>query len=180
MTIKLRALAVILFFMSPASNADVVYGGDGCPEGSAHVREDGDGAIYLVLDNYRADLKNEMFARRACNIAISFVVPAGTSASFGNVRLHGVHDVGSNVSTSIDIETFFAGSNNPIYSTTLMGEGSINISFTPQSTWTPCGASTIMRLNSSMVIRARQPTHGDAHVAIDEIIIGKPHFRRCS
>lgn len=179
-----RVLFIGLFLALLSSHlfADITYGGDGCPAGTAQIQPTSDGGWKVHLNSYKVSVTTTNAERRSCNVAISYDVPKGYSASFGEIKISGTYDLKKNISAVVSAEAFFSGATAPQNNSTFNGEsaGPLVLQFTPPALWTSCGASTILRMNTSLNVRATKQGQGASQILVDDILIAKPVLRRCS
>jgi hypothetical protein len=136
------------------------YGGNGCPAGSASATlSPNEDTLSLLFDSYMAEaggVTGRRVDRKACNIAIPVTVPQGYSISVFKVDYRGFNSLPSGAFSRFAVEYFFAGSVGPRQQKTFVGPSNSDYLLTSnlQATslvWTPCGASTNLRVNSSMM-----------------------------
>jgi hypothetical protein len=179
----MRRRASLIFWLSfivfGTSHADLVYNGNGCPEGTADWYVDDNGAWHLLLSAFNVEINANRFERKACNIAVALNVPEGYSANFGAVSLTGYYDIQQGAHAVLEADPFFAGSVGPHFKTRINGGSSGNIEFNYiADVWSACGQSPILRLNTSLFLRGSSRQQ-ESVVILDEIVIGKPLLTKC-
>lgn len=138
------------------------YGGTGCPAGSASVALSPDQkAISILFDQYVVEAGGaKAFDRKNCNIAIPVHVPQGYSVAVMAIDYRGFVAVpfGGRASLNVNYflagqgrgintsKTFFGGTNENYLKSDRLGIESI--------VWSGCGASTILRANTSMMVQS--------------------------
>lgn len=170
---KLGALIAFMAFASGALVSDnsfaeeglilgtPVYGGNGCPAGSASATLSPDQqSVSILFDSYQIEaggITGKRMDRKSCNIAIPVHVPQGWSISIVEVDYRGFNSLPPGAYSQFNVEYFFAGGIGPRYSKRFYG--SIDQDFllnnTLQATafvWSACGAETNLRINSNMMV----------------------------
>lgn len=181
----MKRIVVLIVMLDLFANfvfaGDVDYGGDGCPFGTAEITSNDDG-IKLTFASYELQKNTAQPERRSCNIAITFTVPLGYSANFGTIAIAGSYHLTDGATTSINTESFFAGSRGPRNDFAYKSDnhGAIDARFTPNVGFSACGSAPIFRLNTSIILANPQNNQSDSGIRIDEISIGKPLLRKCS
>lgn len=126
------------------------YGGTGCPGGSASVVVSPDGQeLSILFDKYIAQN-----GRKSCNLTIPIKVPSGYQISLFDADYRGY--VSPATLGKLRAEYFFAGERGPVVARTIRGES--NYTFTDSlmaESWSRCGDSLNMRVNSSMIAEGK-------------------------
>jgi hypothetical protein len=140
------------------------YGGTGCPAGSASVALSPDSkAISILFDQYVVEAGGaKAFDRKNCNIAIPVHVPQGYSVAVMAIDYRGFVGLPSGARASLNVNYFLAGQGRGINtSKSFMGSLSSNYVKSDQLgiesiVWSGCGADTILRANTSMLVQSNQ------------------------
>lgn len=137
------------------------YGGTGCPGGSASVSLSPDQqSISFLFDQYVVEAGGtKSFDRKNCNIAIPVKVPNGYSISVFAIDYRGFYGLPSGGSAQLNVEYFLAGGGRGVR-TTKSFRGPANSDYETTDTlgleavvWSACGADTILRANTTMLVR---------------------------
>jgi hypothetical protein len=168
------------------------YGGNGCPQGSASVTLSPDStSMSILFDSYQVATggNGPRIDRKSCNLSIPVTVPGGYSVSIIQVDYRGFNSLPRQASSALSVEYFFAGSRGA--RTQKNFRGPLNENFETSDrliasalTWSPCGAQTIMRVNTSMT-QMGSPWGEDALSTVDSADISSGlvyhlQFRRCN
>ena len=168
------------------------YGGNGCPAGTASASLSPDGkALSILFDQFSTEAgksSRKTIDRKSCNLSIPIHVPHGISLSIIGVDYRGFVSLPSpQASATLTSEYFFAGMQGPRYSRNWFGASEDeylfqNVLGLQAVVWSPCGADTNIRVNTSMNLRNVGP--GDALATVDSIdmsagVIYKFAFRYC-
>lgn len=152
---------------------EVTYGGTGCPDGSALVEIDELGAITLKTSEYGISLDQGM-RRKSCNLVISFNEPIGDySVGFDEIHLTGSLDIKEHAGSILTGEAFLAGFRGYKFRDIKNGPLSESIVklVAPNTNWSPCGKSAMLRLNTSLLLHADLLDAEPSSIQIDEIKI---------
>ena len=142
---------------------DPGYGGTGCPAGSASATLSPDQtSLSILFDQFTVEAggnTQKMVDRKSCNIAIPVHVPQGYSVSLFTVDYRGFNFLPYGARSALNAEYFFAGQAGPRTSRNFYGSLNSNYLFsnqlsTEQLVWSPCGASTNLRINASMMVQS--------------------------
>jgi hypothetical protein len=100
-------------------------------------------------------------ARKSCNISIPVHVPQGLSVSIVTVDYRGFVSVPRGGMARLSTEYFFAGSRGPRFNKMFRGGFEDDYNVGDQIgvvglVWTPCGADTNLRVNTSMLARTNR------------------------
>jgi hypothetical protein len=151
------------------------YGGSGCPAGSASVTLAPDQkSLSILFDSYITEaggVTRRRLDRKSCNIAIPVQVPQGYSVSVFQVDYRGFNSLPRGARSVFNVEYFFAGSQGPRQTKTFSGPTDQNYQLSDLLSasalvWTPCGASTNLRINSSMMVQTT-PSLQQAMATVD-------------
>jgi hypothetical protein len=184
------ALAATSAFADDISLGQPSYGGTGCPGGTASAVLSPDAkSLSLLFDAYTVEaMGQKRVDRKSCNVAIPVHVPHGLSLSIVQVDYRGFNSLPQGALSSFNVEYFFAGQKGPKYQRNFSGP--VTSDFLVQNpllvsaiVWSPCGADTILRTNSSMSVQ----TNGmgqQAQSSIDSIdisagVIYRLAWRQC-
>jgi len=140
------------------------YGGTGCPAGSASVALSPDSkAISILFDQYVVEAGGaKSFDRKNCNIAIPVHVPQGYSVSVMAIDYRGFVGLPAGARASLNVNYFLAGQGRGI-NTNKSFFGSTSSNYVKSDklgieaiVWSGCGADTILRANTSMLVQSNQ------------------------
>lgn len=138
------------------------YGGTGCPAGSASVALSPDQkAISILFDQYVVEAGGaKAFDRKNCNIAIPVHVPQGYSVAVMAIDYRGFVGLPYGARASLNVNYFLAGQGRGI-NTSKSFVGSTTQNYLKSDrlgiesvVWSGCGASTILRANTSMMVQS--------------------------
>lgn len=138
------------------------YGGSGCPGGSASVALSPDqNAISILFDQYVVEAGGaKSFDRKNCNIAIPVHVPQGYSVAVMAIDYRGFVQLPYGSRANLMVNYFLAGqgrgvtTNKSFYGATSQNYLSSDRLGLESVVWTACGADTILRANTSMLVNA--------------------------
>lgn len=140
------------------------YGGTGCPAGSASVALSPDSkAISILFDQYVVEAGGaKAFDRKNCNIAIPVRVPNGYSVAVMAIDYRGFVGLTSGARATLAVNYFLAGQGRGV-STSKTFVGSLSDNYLKSDrlgiesiVWSGCGADTILRANTSMLVQANR------------------------
>lgn len=163
--VTLMALSATSVFADDIRLGQPAYGGNGCPQGTASAVLSPDAkTLSILFDQYTAEAGNatgRAVDRKSCNVAIPVHVPNGFSMSLFKVDYRGFNSLPAGGSSRLNVDYFFAGQRGPSYSKTFYGEQNANYLLTNtlnNSTvvWSPCGAETNLRINSSLMAQSNR------------------------
>jgi Domain of unknown function (DUF4360) len=203
---KKLVLFLVIFSAASASNLgwgsdspdDVqlgqpAYGGNGCPAGTASAVLSPDAKeLSILFDQYVAQAGGSTgltLDRKSCNVAIPVHVPSGWSVSILQFDYRGFNDIPAGASSRFSVSYFFAGAQGPTYAKTFAGPLSddyllSNVLAATAYVWSPCGADTILRTNTSMIAqtnRYQQQTMATVDsIDIKAGLVYQLQWRRCS
>ena len=169
-----------------------VYGGNGCPNGTAQISLSNDNELSLLFDSFTAEAggsSGKTIDRKACNLAVPIHVPQGLSVSLLDVTYRGFNSIPRGGRSQFNSELFFAGSQGPRFSKTFLGlkqgDFEIKTAVAPNAMiWSPCGQDVIFRSNTSLLAT----TNRRAESALSSIESARYHsgvtyqlqFRTCT
>jgi hypothetical protein len=157
----------------PIEIVDAIYGGSGCPDGTASVVVIGN-TLSMLFDEYIAQTyPGYQTSRVSCNYAVSLRVPAGYTLALIKADYRGFADIPWGGFGSFRAEYFWAGAKGPVY-TRHFGPGSFGdwteSDFIGGAIWSPCGADVIARGNTSALARKSSPWSSyEAEVSVDSL-----------
>jgi hypothetical protein len=151
-----------------------IYGGNGCPQGSASATASPDGRdLSILFDQFQVEAgsNGKRIDRKSCNLAIPLHVPQGYSVSVFTVDYRGFTSLPYGARALFNAEYFFAGAQGPRVAKNFSGPQSQGYIFTNQLAaealvWSPCGADTNLRVNSSMFVQTNRNLE-DALATVD-------------
>jgi hypothetical protein len=168
------------------------YGGTGCPAGSASVSLSPDRqSISMLFDQYVVEAGGQRtIDRKNCNIAIPVKVPQGYSVSVIAIDYRGFVSLPRGSRAQLSVDYFLAGQGRGVRtSKSFMGPTSDEYLKTDRLgleaiVWTGCGASTILRANTSMLAQTNSRRE-QALATVDSAdvnagIIYQLQWRRCN
>lgn len=134
-----------------------VYGGTGCPAGTAAAAISGQ-TLSILYDQFVAEAggpTGRTFDRKSCNLAIPVHVPNGLSVSIVSVDYRGYNGLPPGASSVFRVEYFFAGGTGPVFNQTFGGprQQDFTISNTivaAANVWSACGQDVTLRTNASI------------------------------
>lgn len=189
------ALAVMTTIQVRAEEIELgqpAYGGSGCPSGSASAVLSPDAkALSIIFDQYSVEAGSaaaKSFERKSCNLAIPVRVPGGYSVSVFQVDYRGFVAIPSGGRGQFNVEYFFAGARGPRQVKSFFGPSSDNYNLTShlqseQMVWSPCGADTNLRVNTSMLVqtnsRREQSVASVDSADVTAGIVYHIQYRRC-
>jgi hypothetical protein len=150
------------------------YGGNGCPAGSADATLSPDQkSITILFDQFlvEAGSNGKRLDRKSCNIAIPVHVPQGFSVSIVDVDYRGYVSLPKQAEARLSSEYFFAGGSGPKFVRQFLGRTDEDYEVRDTlgilaRVWSPCGASTLLRVNTSMLVRTNSKLE-DALATVD-------------
>jgi hypothetical protein len=142
-----------------------IYGGNGCPQGTASaVLSPDKTSLSILFDQYAAEAgrsAGKSLDRKTCNIAIPVHVPNGMSVSLFQIDYRGFASVPQGGSCKLNVDYFFAGQSGPTYQKTFTGP--MSNEYTARNTlavgavtWSPCGQDVNLRVNTSMTAQSNR------------------------
>jgi hypothetical protein len=167
MSWKLSLLSVLVLASVTAKATDLQlgtpeYGGTGCPAGSASVSLGPDSkSISILFDQYVVQAgADKAFDRKNCNIAIPVTIPQGYSVSIFAIDYRGFAGIPAGGRAQLSVDYFLAGLGRGVRtSKTFTGPASSDYLKSDSLgvdavVWSPCGASTILRANTTMLVQS--------------------------
>ncbi len=163
-TTLLTAVSSFSFAAEKMTLGQPEYGGTGCPMGSVSaVLAPGQEALSLLFDQYvvsAGQSAGKKLDRKSCNVVIPVTVPQGYSVGIFKVDYRGFASIPRGANGSLNIEYFFAGARGPIMRTPFVNtQQDYLVSHELQTeavVWTPCGANTNLRINSSILAQSNR------------------------
>lgn len=169
------------------------YGGNGCPSNSASVTLSPDQQqLSILFDQYIVEAGSDIgkrLDRKSCNVRIPVKVPQGYSISIFQVDYRGFNAIPAGGRSTFNVEYFFAGSRGPRQTKTFYGPMNQDYTITDRlgveaMVWSPCGASTILSANTSMMVqtnrRGEQVMSTVDSADISAGVVYHIQWRRCS
>ncbi len=200
MTAKLTKLMMALACVASAASAQADdirlgvpgYGGSGCPSNTASVTLAPDQkSLSILFDQYLVEAganTGKRLDRKSCNIAIPVHVPQGYSISVFQVDYRGFTALPGGARGQFNVENFFAGRQGPRQTKTFYGPSNQDYLLTDNLSaealvWTPCGADTNLRINTSMMVQTNN-RYESAMATVDSAdvsagLIYHIQWRRC-
>ena len=170
-----------------------IYGGNGCPQGTASaVLSPDKTSLSILFDRYSAEAgrsAGKSLDRKTCNIAIPVHVPNGISVSLFQIDYRGFTSVPQGGSCKLNVDYFFAGQSGPSYQKTFLGP--VNTDYTARNTlavgavaWSPCGGDLNLRTSASLYVVTNQ-FNQQAMSTVDSMdtkasILYQIQWRRCN
>lgn len=175
-TMKNLMLLLLLSLPLLADTAPV-YGGSGCPAGTAQISQGNKGELILELSDYKIVDNTIPLSRLVCSVAWPISIPEGYAAVLGNAQIFGTLTLKMQDRAQFSGESFIPGNgstpfvalNNQPYN------GPVNYASGSQMGPSDCGQSIIARLNTSIIIEG---TSGSSY-QINKIVMEKPQLKRC-
>lgn len=141
---------------------DPAYGGSGCPAGSASVTLSPDNsAISILFDQYVVEAGGaKSFDRKNCNIAIPVHVPSGYSVAVLAIDYRGFVQLPAGGRANLSVNYFLPGQGRGVNSSrSFFGASTQDYTTSDRLNleslvWSGCGADTILRANTSMVVNS--------------------------
>lgn len=169
------------------------YGGSGCPAGSASaVLSPDQKTLSVLFDQYQAEaggLTGRRIDRKSCNLAIPVHVPQGYSISIFKIDYRGFAALPVGARGQFNVEYFFAGMQGPRSLKSIVGPTNADYELTnvlgaEALVWSPCGADTNLRVNSSFMVQTNAAME-DAIGTVDSAdikagIVYHIQWRRCN
>ncbi len=197
---KILGLCLSLLTFSSVAMADLNdislgvpgYGGNGCPANSASVTLSDDAkSLSIIFDQFivEAGGMNKQTERKTCSIAIPVRVPQGYSVSIVDIDYRGYVSLPAQASARMSAEYFLAGFMGPRFDKTFQGRTDTDYTFKNviginAQVWSECGASTVLRVNASMLVKTNR-FNDEAMGTVDSAdfkagMIYKLQWKRCS
>lgn len=161
-------------------------GGTGCPAGTATATVSSDGSRLMIHFRQFQVMAGgkKSFDRKACGLSLPISVPAGMAVALVEVDYTGSARLPAGASATVAVETFVAGGEGPKVERTINGPRTGRFSFSNTargSVWSACGASTNLRVNTSLRITTRGPPASASirRQEVDAAIVYRLRFRRC-
>jgi hypothetical protein len=153
--------------------------GSGCPKDTVAIIPSTDGqSVSVLYSAYSSATTADVIRdRKSCNLAVPVDVKSGISVGIFRVDYRGNVYVPkiNGAFAQFDAEYYFAGQRGPVVTQKYNPGASKDLFITNEIpvasiVWSPCGASTIFRVNSA--ITASKPKAGksdDVQIAIDSV-----------
>ncbi|KAJ0399696.1 hypothetical protein P43SY_003701 [Pythium insidiosum] len=185
LSLALVAVAAVSAQTTPAPDPVFKFGtptyfGSGCPKDTLMIIPSTDGqSVSVLFSEFRASTSiNVTRERKSCNLAVPVDIKPGVSVGVFRVDYRGNVYVPkiAGASAQFDAEYYFAGQRGPValeryangtskdlYVTNAVPVGAI--------VWSPCGASTIFRINSAVTAFKPQALRDgeEVQIAIDSV-----------
>jgi hypothetical protein len=185
------SLVLALGFAAPADAASIKlgapgYGGTGCPGGTASVATSGS-AITVKFSAYRVAAggsTGKSFDRKACALSIPVMVPKGQAVAIVGVDFTGTSNLPSGTSATFKLEQFLVGGKGPVVEKTVSGpaKGKFTTSSAAALSWSACGASTVLRTNSSLIVKTSGGKAASASIRSQDVgttIVYRLKYKSC-
>lgn len=185
------SLVLALGLAAPADAAGIKlgapgYGGTGCPGGTASVATSGS-AISVKFSAYRVaagGTTGKSFDRKACALSIPVTVPKGQAVAIVGVDFTGTAGLPSGTSATFKLEQFLVGGKGPVIEKTISGPkvGKFTTSSDAALSWSACGASTVLRTNSSLIVKSSGGKPATASIRSQDVgttIIYRLKYKSC-
>lgn len=193
-----RLITLTLVLMAAAANADTIqlgspiFGGTGCSSSTARASISPDGKeISILFDDFSSKAGGpggESIDRKNCDIAIPVKVPQGYSVAVFAIDYRGFAAIPEGGRLRFSADYFFAGKSSRRYSKEFLGPLNDNYTFRNElrsdlDVWSACGASVILRTQSSMVTESNYRNE-ETLATVDSIdvqsgIVYNIQYRRC-
>jgi hypothetical protein len=194
----LKLTSLMLVSLSLQALADDIsighpeHGGNGCPSGTVSTTLSPDQkSLSVLFDQYVAEAgggTGKTLDRKSCNVAIPVHVPQGYSVSVFQVDYRGFRSIPIGGSGQFRVEYFFAGARGPLLGRSFNGgeDGDYLLTHNLVASamvWSPCGADTNLRINSSVLARTNRQMD-TAMATVDTIdvksgLVFSIQWRRC-
>lgn len=179
---------------SGISLGDPIYGGNGCPAGSASVTITPDGkTLSMLFDSFSAEAGNttgRRIDRKSCNMRVPVHVPQGYSVAIIGVDYRGFNAIpGNGAYTELRNEYFYAGSRGPVFQKRFNGPRADSYTETNKLIatsliWSECGKEVIFAINSSATAMSNSQMQ-QTMMTVDSVdisagLIYSLQWRRCN
>lgn len=184
-------LVLALGLAAPAEAAGIKlgtpgYGGTGCPGGTASVAASSS-AISVKFSSYRVAAggsTGKSFDRKACALSIPVTVPKGQAVAIVGMDFAGSTNLPSGASATFKLEQFLVGGKGPVIEKSISGpsKGKFTTSSAAALSWSACGASTVLRTNSSLIVKTSGGKAASASVRSQDVgatIVLKLKYKAC-
>lgn len=170
------------------------YGGPGCPEGTASVTLSPDqDAISILFDQFVVEAggsTGKRTDRKSCNLSVPVQIPQGYSVAVIQTDYRGYNLLpGSGAYNRLTTEYFWAGIRGPRYQQEFRGPQNQDYTYTngiiaSSLVWSACGASIVMRVNSSIMTQTNNRNE-ESSMTVDSADISSGllyhlQWRRCN
>lgn len=159
------------------ADTEPVYGGSGCPSGTATISQGSKGELILELSDFQIIDNDAPVSRLTCSVAWPVAIPEGYAAVLGTASAFGSLTLKSQDRARFSAESFIPGNGSTPFVAVKNQpyNGAVNYSITSQMGQADCGRSIIARLNTSIDIEGT----GGSSYQINKIIMEKPLLKRC-
>ncbi|KAK6347387.1 hypothetical protein TWF718_005226 [Orbilia javanica] len=140
---------------------DIVYGGTGCPQGSASVQIASDGKSFTArFKSFSAELGTGSLvdSRKFCQLNLALKAPVGWQYAVLATNFTGAALLGSGTKASHTSTIYFSGSTNqtaftlPLYGAAKYIYNIQAASVVGGALWSPCGSDTALNIKSELSI----------------------------
>ncbi|KAF3125104.1 hypothetical protein TWF594_001674 [Orbilia oligospora] len=140
---------------------DIVYGGTGCPQGSASVQIAADGKSFTArFKSFSAELGTGSLvdSRKFCQLNLALKAPVGWQYAVLATNFTGAALLGSGTKASHTSTVYFSGSTNqtaftlPLYGAAKYIYNIQAASVVGGAAWSPCGSDTALNIKSELSI----------------------------
>ena len=151
-----------------------IYGGTGCPQGTASAAVTPDGKqISILFDQFVAEAgaNGKRIDRKSCDLAVPLHVPQGYSVSIFTIDYRGFTSLPAGSYAKLNAEYFIAGQHGPLTQKNFTGPQSQNYIYTNNeyilgNVWSACGTDVNLRVNAAMFVQTNSHLD-DAMATVD-------------
>jgi len=140
-----------------------VIGGNGCSKNSSSVQLNNNKDVIQIRfsDYFVIADEQRSLDRKSCNLAIPLHIPEGYSVAVVEANYHGFLSLPENSTLDLNTEYFFVGEESAKLSRQVTGEAFGDFQLTDavlmeNEIWSKCGEDTIMRVNTSMLLKNKK------------------------
>lgn len=140
---------------------EVGFAGSGCPEGTlVHEMNLSKNEITFRFDSFNAFVggnQAKRLDRKTCSFAIPVTLPVGYKMASSKLKILGEAILPKKTTLKFTTEMFLPSAKGERIISNISGEGEKKIEFSHKPDpllWTPCGGSTTLRVNTSMLLKA--------------------------
>ncbi|KAK6334539.1 hypothetical protein TWF730_003753 [Orbilia blumenaviensis] len=139
--------------------SDIVYGGTGCPQGSASVQIAPDGKTFTAkFKSFSAQLGTGSLAdsRKFCQLNLALKAPVGWQYAVLATNFTGTACLGFNTKATHTSTVYFSGSANqtafslPLYGPAIYSYNIAAANIIGGPAWSPCGSDTALNIKSEL------------------------------
>ncbi|KAF3941858.1 hypothetical protein ABW19_dt0209396 [Dactylella cylindrospora] len=152
--------------VSPPSDVvieNIIYGGTGCPRGTASVSLSSDrqsfSAIFKQFTAYmNTDSGNTINSRKFCQLNLSIRTPPGWQFTIVDTSFTGYASLSEKVTATHTSTYYFSGSSSeqsysvPIYGPTYQNFNVRGITVIGSGQWSPCGTEALLNIKSELLL----------------------------